>query len=209
MFYDYRDEEIIQDVILEDITDITADIYNEYHRLRRNEYLAIYCPVEIAKDILGNMLEYFDDVYVAAESDTNLLHDDEDILLTLAYDGEIFIENAFVDGRIIDAEAELTYIYDSFKQEDVERLSRFYYPVLVFGFKDEFGDDGCNGNCNCCPNNYSSTTVNVNGRDIKDSDEKQDWIEFSHKILDAQKDTYDKINRQMDKLVSRLENLFL
>ena len=165
MFYNFKSDELIQDVVIECICPIVYDLMDEYHYLRRDENLSIYAPSYIAKEILGRLLseesleefEEADSLWVNEDSDIFLLYNEnEEVVITIGYDGMIFIETARTkDGRILRSESALCYVYDEFSHKDVEKLSNDEFSVLVFGFKDECEDtesydEECCENCHGC-----------------------------------------------------------
>ena len=165
MFYNFKSDELIQDVVIECICPIVYDLMDEYHYLRRDENLSIYAPSYIAKEILGRLLseenleefEEADSLWVNEDSDIFLLYNEnEEVVITIGYDGMIFVETARTkDGRILRSESALCYVYDEFSHKDVEKLSNDEFSVLVFGFKDECEDtesydEECCENCHGC-----------------------------------------------------------
>ena len=163
MFYNFKSDELIQDVVIECICPIVYDLMDEYHYLRRDENLSIYAPSYIAKEILGRLLseesleefEEADSLWVNEDSDIFLLYNEnEEVVITIGYDGMIFVETARTkDGRILRSESALCYVYDEFSHKDVEKLSNDEFSVLVFGFKDECED--CESyDEECCENCY-------------------------------------------------------
>ena len=147
MFYNFKSDELIQDVVIECICPIVYDLMDEYHYLRRDENLSIYAPSYIAKEILGRLLENDEEhdepeFWVNEDSDIFLLYNEnEEVVITIGYDGMIFVETARTkDGRILRSESVLSYVYDEFPQKDVKKISNDEFSVLVFGFKDECED---------------------------------------------------------------------
>ena len=144
MIYDYKSKSTVQDVILDSIEKLTSDIEDEFASLRRYQYLIIYSPAFLAKEIIGEILDDEDDTWVNEDAHFELLHDDEnEVLITLAYDGMLFIEEARGDNgelKISDFSA-LTYVYDGFSKRDVDCLTSEGESVLVFGFDDGVLDD--------------------------------------------------------------------
>ena len=165
MFYNFKSDDLIQDVVIECICPIVYDLMDEYHYLRRDENLSIYAPSYIAKEILGRLLseenleefEEADSLWVNEDSDIFLLYNEnEEVVITIGYDGMIFVETARTnDGRILRSESALCYVYDEFSHKDVEKLSNDEFSVLVFGFKDEcedtesYDEECCENCCRC------------------------------------------------------------
>lgn len=149
MIYDYKSDETVQDIILECYCPLIEDIANEYSTLRRYENLSIYAPSYIAREILGRILDEIDDVWVHEESRSELLYkNDNEVIVTIAGDGMIFVENARGEnGKLkCNYDCALTYVYDGFTKEDVDALSENDDSILVFGFdedvfEDEYEDD--------------------------------------------------------------------
>lgn len=159
MIYNHKSEDIIQDIVTENIYPIIEDIESEYMGFRRNEALYIYVPSNIAREILSELLEDLDDVYVDADSKNELLYDDKNkVLITLAYDGMIFIEDAYGEHNLKDADAEMNYVHDSFPAKEVKNMSRNCSPILVFGTNEDAEDcDKCDCDCEKCGLKESGT----------------------------------------------------
>ncbi|MBQ4523356.1 MAG: hypothetical protein IJA10_10480 [Lachnospiraceae bacterium] len=145
MIYNYKSDETVQDVILECFCPLIEDIADEYSTLRRYEDLSIYTPSYIARELIGRILEEIEDVWVHTESHTDLLYNDEnEVVITIANDGMIFIEVARgKNGQLKDnSDCTLTYVYDGFSKKDIDILSASGESILVFGFEeDEIEDD--------------------------------------------------------------------
>ena len=152
MIYDYKSKATVQDVILDSIEKLTYDIEEEFSTLRRYQYLIIYSPAFLAREIIGEILDDEDDTWVNEDAHFELLHDDDnEVIVSLAHDGMIFIESARSENgelKISDFSA-LTYVYDGFSKRDVDCLSSDGDSVLVFGFDqdalDEDDDYSING----------------------------------------------------------------
>lgn len=142
MIYDYKSDELTQEVYITCICPIVDDIIDEYSTLRRYENLSIYAPSYIAREILGRLLDEIEDLWVDADSEFITRSDDRDVVITIAYDGMIFIEEAKVNGIIKSNEDScLTYFYDGLGQKDLSILEENAESILVFGFED----DDCEG----------------------------------------------------------------
>ena len=144
MIYDYKSKSTVQDVILDSIDKLTYDIEDEFASLRRYQYLLIYSPAFLAKEIIGEILDDEDDVWVNEDAHFELLHDDDnEVIVSLGHDGMIFIESARSRSgelKISDFSA-LTYVYDGFSKKDVDYLASEGDSVLVFGFDDDVLDE--------------------------------------------------------------------
>lgn len=145
MIYDYKSDELTQEVYIECICPIVDDIIDEYSTLRRYENLSIYAPSYIAREILGRLLDKIEDLWVDADSENELLYDNNnDVVITIAYDGMVFVEEAKdPDNCIIKSNEDscLTYFYDRLDQKDLDALEENAKSILVFGFED----DDCEG----------------------------------------------------------------
>ena len=144
MIYDYKSEELTQDIYIQCICPIVDDIIDEYSTLRRYENLSIYAPSYIAREILGRLLDEIEDLWVDADSENELLYsDDNDVVITIANDGMVFVEEARYDGVIKSNEdCSLTYFYDGLGQKDLDTLEENAESILVFGF-EEYDCEGC------------------------------------------------------------------
>ena len=181
MIYDYKSKSTVQDVILDSIEKLTYDIEDEFASLRRYQYLAIYSPAFLAREIIGEILDDEDDTWVNEDAHFELLHDDDnEVLITLAYDGMIFIEEARSDKgelKISDFSA-LTYVYDGFSKRDVDRLTSEGESVLVFGFDDGVLDEDefeCDGECDDCQYADNNKNESLN-EDICECDDNDDDV---------------------------------
>lgn len=143
MLYDYKSDELTQEVYLQCICPLCDDIIDEYSTLRRYENLSIYAPSYIAREILGRLLDEIEDLWVDADSENELLYkDNNEVLVTIACDGMVFVEKAKVNGIIKSNEdCSLTYFYDGLGQKDLNALEENAESILVFGFED----DDCEG----------------------------------------------------------------
>lgn len=145
MLYDYRNDDLVQDIVLESVEDIVDDIVEEYVGLRRNDYLTVYAPADIAGKILYLLMnEELDSLCVDEEAELDLLEDDENVvIITINHDGCVFVEEAYGYNHIKHSEAALTYFYDGIPRKDLLELSsKEEDSILVFGFEeDEFEDE--------------------------------------------------------------------
>ena len=143
MIYNHKSDSNVQDIILDDIAKLTDDIESEYDLLRRYDCLLIYSPAFLAREILGMILDDVDDVWVHEDANLELLHDDDnEVLITIAYDGMIFVEESRYDENLKNNDScTLTYVYDGFPKKDIDYLSSDGESVLVFGFDDDVLDE--------------------------------------------------------------------
>ena len=171
MLYDYKSDELTQEVYITCICPLCDDIIDEYSTLRRYENLSIYAPSYIAREILGRLLDEIEDLWVDADSENELLHkDNNEVLVTIACDGMVFVEEAKVNGVIKSNEdCSLTYFYDGLGQKDLNALEENAESILVFGFED----DDCEG-CKSEDTELATTDKSqyyVNGKEVS----KQTW----------------------------------
>ena len=148
MIYDYKSEELTQEVYIQCICPLCDDIIDEYSTLRRYENLSIYTPSYIAREILGKLLDEIEDLWVDVDSENELLYKDEnEVVITIAYDGMVFVEEAKVNGVIKSNEDScLTYFYDGLGQKDLSILEENAESILVFGFEED-DCEGCESAC--------------------------------------------------------------
>ena len=157
MIYDYKSDELTQEVYIQCICPLCDDIIDEFSTLRRYNELSIYAPSYIAREILGRLLDEIEDLWVDADSENELLYkDDNEVLVTIAYDGMVFVEEAKVNGVIKSNEdCSLTYFYDGLGQKDLDTLEENAESILVFGFED----DDCEG----CTNEDTELAIESDG----------------------------------------------
>lgn len=143
MFYDYKSEENVQDVILECFCPLIEDIEEEYINLRRNENLSIYAPSRVASEIVDRIYNEIDGTHLDEESEIYLFDEDEDVVITLACDGRMYVEKARgMTGKFKSNYGDvLTYVYDGFSKKDIDDLWKNDESVLVFGFEEEEFDE--------------------------------------------------------------------
>ena len=155
MIYDYKSEELTQEVYIQCICPLCDDIIDEYSTLRRYENLSIYAPSYIAREILGRLLDEIEDLWVDADSENELLYDNgNEVVVTIASDGMIFVESARYDGVIKSNEDScLTYFYDGLNSKDLSILEENAESILVFGFED----DDCEG----CKSDDENTELSI------------------------------------------------
>lgn len=196
MFYDHKSDEIVQDIITKCFCPVLDDIDDEYSNLRRGEFLSIYAPSYIASELLLRILDELEDVWMDEESHTELLtQNNTDVLITIAYDGKVFVEPARgKNGKLIYSESVLSYVYDSFSNKDVEWLASEGESILVFGLEDEYDDvhdhddefdsdfsDGICIDCCDCVDEDCPTKCKVGCKDdAKDNKtDKEEYVEYS------------------------------
>ena len=143
MIYDYKSDELTQEVYIQCICPLVDDIIDEYSTLRRYDNLSIYAPSHIAREILGVLLDEVDDFWMDTDSENELLYKDgNDVVVTIACDGMVFVEDAKVVGVIKNNEdCCLTYFYDGLGKKDLSALEENAESILLFGFED----DDCEG----------------------------------------------------------------
>lgn len=171
MLYDYKSEELTQETYITCICPLVDDIIDEYSTLRRYNELSIYAPSYIAREILGRLLDEIEDLWVDADSENELLYDNNnDVVITIAYDGMVFVEEAKVNGTIKSNEDScLTYFYDGLGKKDLDILEENAESILVFGFED----DDCEG----CKSEDEDTELSIesdgdmHGFSVNQSDE--------------------------------------
>ena len=193
MIYDYKSDELTQEVYVTCIIPIVDDIIDEYFTLRRYENLSIYVPSYIAREIIGRLLEEVDDLWVHTGSDISLIYaDGNDLVVTIACDGMIFIESA-KNNDVIKSNEDccLTYFYDGLGQKDLNALEENAESILVFGFED----DDCEG----CKSDDENTELSI------DSDDDR----YSIKIK-CDLDAYEamKVIKDMENRMERMNDMF-
>lgn len=227
MIYDFKSENLMQDVVSSCLCPIIDDIEDEFYNLHRFDSLAIYAPSCIAREILCRLLKVEDieeeeigeDFWFHEESDEFLLWsaDNTEVIVTIGYDGMIWVEYARLDdGHIKVSEATLSYVYDEFSQRDVLDIIDDENSVLVFGFEDEYEDcESYNEECceNCCGCEECCTECNVYGckqeddlEELCDDNNEDDIHDVSVKSEEqyfvngksVSKDEYEKFSKEFN-----------
>lgn len=142
MLYKYKSEESTQDVILECMCPLVADLMENFNNLRRNESLRIYVPSYIGCKLV-DMLDGEDSLWIHGESENYFLQEnDTDVLISVFNDGMVFVENARgLDGEFKNPDdCALAYFYDGFSHKELRKFEEYDCSILVFGFTDEFCD---------------------------------------------------------------------
>ena len=187
MLYDYKSDELTQEAYITCICPLCDDIIDEYSTLRRYNDLSIYAPCYIAREILGRLLDEIEDLWVDADSENELLYKDNNkVLVTIACDGMVFVEEAKVNGIIKSNEdCCLTYFYDGLGQKDLNALEENAESILVFGFED----DDCEG-CKSEDSELTTSTASyvVNGKSVTKAEFDKKYAEFENKYLDNVRD---------------------
>lgn len=178
MLYDYKSDKLTQEAYITCICPIVDDLIDEYYTLRRYDNLSIYAPTYIIREILGRLLDETDDLWVHTDSDISLIYaDGNDLVVTIACDGMIFIESA-KNNDVIKSNEDccLTYFYDGLGQKDLNALEENAESILVFGFED----DTCEG----CKSEDEDTELDIesdgdmHGFSVNRSDENG-WSSYS------------------------------
>ena len=196
MIYNHKSEETVQDVILECLCPLITDIADEYSTLRRYENLSIYAPSYVAREIIARMLDEVEDVWVHAESENELLYNDEnEVVITIGSDGMIFVESARVEsGQLKDNDdCPLTYIYDGFGKKDIDVLSASGESILIFGFEEDDIED-------TDITTTSTASYTVNGKPVTKEEFDKKYEEFENKYLDNVRDMLLRYCEFMDEM---------
>jgi hypothetical protein len=187
MLYDYKSDKLTQEAHITCICPIVDDLIDEYYTLRRYDNLSIYAPTYIIREILGRLLDETDDLWVHTDSDISLIYaDGNDLVVTIACDGMIFIESA-KNNDVIKSNEDccLTYFYDGLGQKDLSVLEENAESILVFGFEE----DTCEG-CKSEDSELATTTASysVNGKPVTEAEFDKKYVEFENKYLDNVRD---------------------
>lgn len=190
MIYNHKSEENVQDVVLECICHLIEDVVDEFDMLRRYDALHLYLPSWLAREIVGRILDEIDGLWVHEESYTELLcKDDNEVIITIAYDGMVFIEEARgTKGQLKDGDGVVNYVYDGFKQKDIEKLTSDDCPVLVFGFEEEEIEETDVACKEETKPSTSTASYTVNGKPVTKEEFDKKYEEFENKYLDNVRD---------------------
>lgn len=142
MLYKHESKDSVQDVVLECFCPLLKDISEEYRKLRREEWLSIYIPSYMGKELVGMLLEDDLGLWVEEDSDMHLLNEDTDVLITIRNDGNLFVEEARgLSGKFkkVSDDSPLVYFYDGYPHKSLRDFDEDT-NILCFGFVDEFED---------------------------------------------------------------------
>ena len=207
MIYNYKSDELTQEVLIECLCPLCEDLADECSTLRRYENLSIYAPSWLAREILSRLLDEIEDLWVDADSENELLYKNEnEVVITIAYDGMVFVEEARVNGVIKSNEDScLTYFYDGLGQKDLDALEKNAESILVFGFEE----DDCEG-CKSEDSELATTPIasyTVNGKPVTKAEFDKKYEEFENKYMDNIRDMLLRYCEFMDE-VNEWQKLF-
>ena len=94
--FDYKSDKNIQETIFDNEKHLLLNIIKEFNNLRRYEFIAIYTSKKKA-DILKNKLAKLFDAEISDDKEIQ----DEWCILTLAYDGNIFIDSMYLENKTV------------------------------------------------------------------------------------------------------------
>lgn len=210
MLYDYKTKDLVQDVVLECPCSLIEDITEEFYYLHRYENLGIYVPSVLAREIISRLLDEVDELWVHANSENELLYrNDKEVVITISYDGMIFVEDARNEKRKLkdNEDFSLSYIYDGFGKKDIDELVSNAESILVFGFDEEeieMPKSECGVNCKetekktetsvktatatATPSTSTKSSYIVNGKSVSKEEFDKKYAEFEDKYLDNVKD---------------------
>lgn len=213
MYYDYKDDDNVQDIIVPSYHNIVNDIVDGYYGLHRYEALFVYAPSYVVEDIMGNLLECFDEFWTEECSDTYLLQEkNNNVILSVGNDGSLIVENMISPyGKIYGTEdvAALVYVYDGLKKSIVDEITQKSDSCLIFGYcENDISCCNCKNNkCNCDYNDdeadysqeYHIDSENDKIDDIDDIEEMvtdidKHYHEFLYKYLQDYCKLMDEIN---------------
>lgn len=201
MLYDYSSEKIVQDIVLEDIEILIDDLIEEFYSLHRYDELNIYTPSPIAREIISAFLDDVDEVWIPADSENELLYDDNNnILITIAHDGMLFVEIAEGDNGQLKSNEDctLSYVYDGFNKKDVDTLAENAESTLIFGFVEDTVEKPCERDKKSVSTS-TTASYSVNGESVTKEEFDKKYSEFEDKYMDNIRDMLLRYCDLMDK----------
>lgn len=201
MVYNYKSDEVVQDIIFSDYDTLISDISDEFSHLHRYDDISIYAPSNVAREIVGRILDKIDGTFIHAESKNYLLHEDGEVLVSICSDGMIFVEEARIDDVLKgNDDCTLTYVYDSFTKKDIDELSESGDSILVFGFTDEeIGKKDTDTTVvTDCKGNTLAKFYCVNGKEVSKEEYDKAVSMIESKYFDKMQEMLTNFNNWMD-----------
>lgn len=131
--FDYKSDKNIQETIFDNDKHLLLNIIKEFNNLRRYEFIAIYTSKKKA-DILKNKLAKLFDVEISDDKEIQ----DEWCILTLAYDGNIFIDSMYLENKTVRSSgAIINYLDNDCNTIALVKLSTDDENVLIYRFENE------------------------------------------------------------------------
>lgn len=210
MVYNYKSDEVVQDIIFSGYDTLISDISDEFSHLHRYDDITIYAPSNVAREIVGRILDKIDGTFIHAESENYRLYNDDEVLISICSDGMIFVEEARWDDDELkrNDDCTLTYVYDSFTKKDIDELSESGDSILVFGFKDEENediDDECDDSDDECSDELAESSDedgDLHGFSVSKSDDNG-FVSYS--FYTSESITKDDINDMLKRFGFRLK----
>lgn len=125
--YDFKSEELTQEVIFEDMVDFVMSLVDINNSLRRDEFVAIYTTTEFMEELI--------EIYDVDVSEQYL--EDEFYIMTIAYDGNISIEPMIIDDNVVLPFATITMLDASCPTRILKNLEYNEENILIYDFDEE------------------------------------------------------------------------
>lgn len=125
--YDFKSEELTQEVIFENMVDFVMSLVDINNNLRRDEFVAIYTTTEFMEELI--------EIYDVDVSEQYL--EDEFCIMTIAYDGNISIEPMIIDDNVVLPFATITMLDASCPTRILKNLEYNEENILIYDFDEE------------------------------------------------------------------------
>lgn len=136
MLYNFKNNQAIQDIIVDDLYIVCRDIVKQAKRNSRYQTVDIYAPAAIVNDIYYYLLTQ--DSKFKESASKELLTFKSDLILTINTNLEISLESARnLEGQLKHSYSRLCYVYDSLSYRDIEHLEKYEDSILIFGLEDD------------------------------------------------------------------------
>ena len=209
MVYNYKSDEVVQDIIFSGYDTLISDISDEFSHLHRYDDITIYAPSNVAKEVVGRILDKIDGTFIHAESENYRLYNDDEVLISICSDGMIFVEEARWDDDELKRNDDciLTYVYDSFTKKDIDVLSESGDSILVFGFddeneipeeKNELEDTETSDVTTSTTIEESTSVYKVNGKEVSKEEYDKAVSMIESKYFDKMQEMLTNFNNWMD-----------
>lgn len=182
MMYNYKCEELIQEVELECLCPLVEDLVDEYYKLHRYESYCLYTPAHIAEELIVRLITMEDECFcIDPEANVDLLSGTGNVLISVGDDASIYVESiCWESGKVkVDPESKLVYISDELPSSVLKEVEKNQHSILVFGICEdeepeeiddefEFDELECDG---CCDECYDCLNDNYCTLEPKDDNE--------------------------------------
>jgi hypothetical protein len=132
LIFDLRSEERTQETSFKTMNTFAWALKRMSQEIRRYEFIAVYLKSDKARLLLKELEEFFDDFSL----DLNVL-DDDFAIISVSWDGKIFLEKAKISNRYVQSCALITLFDEDCPMSMLDFHSKNAENISIFSIDDD------------------------------------------------------------------------